>query len=458
VSTINYPILLDERALKKVLFTALGGAAMSSSASIWRLHSRKTVSFATVPRWVNVVLSTGVAKGETSQMDPHSTRRLEVMVIEDARTFSLLEREWDELYGEAPLATPFQSWAWLYSWWEHYGEGYGLRLVTMRDGAGLLVGLMPLMVERRWGFGRLLFVGAGLTDYPDVLLREGWEERASEAGPRALGLMGGWQVADLHHLRPEAAAWGVLKRWRGPRVRLWHDNYPVIEIGPWDGLLAPLSKNLRSTVRRTIRRAQADGIQRELVKSEDASEAGRRLVALHREAWQGRDITPEHRTRRFEAYMEAAARRMTPRGLGGVSEFRRHGEVIVSHFLFFGRGFVGEGLSGATQDALRRYQESSLRIWDAVEVARSKDIPYLNLLRGEESYKLRWNPRIVPSYRIILGRNAVSWALYAGFHALRSSAKSYAYSENAPGWILRTVSKYRALRQAGIRYVKSYKR
>ncbi|MDQ3862695.1 MAG: GNAT family N-acetyltransferase [Actinomycetota bacterium] len=391
-------------------------------------------------------------------MDLHSTRRLEVMVIEDARTFSLLEREWDELYGDAPLATPFQSWAWLYSWWESYGEGYGLRLVTVRDEAGLLVGLMPLMVERRWGLRRLLFVGTGLTDYPDVLIREGWEERASEAGARALGGMGGWQVADLHHLRPGAAAWGVLGRWRGPKARLWHDNYPVIEVEPWEGLLAPLSKNLRSTVRRTIRRAQADGVHCELVNSEDAAEAGRRLVALHREAWRGRDITPEHRTRRFEAYTEAAARRMTLQGLGGISEFRRDGEVMVSHFLFYGRGFVGEGLSGATQDALRRYQESSLRIWDAVEVARSKNSSYLNLLRGEEPYKLRWNPRIVPSYRVILGRSAVPWALYAGFHALRSSAKSYAYSENAPGWIIRAAGQYRALRQAGVRYLNSYKR
>ncbi len=156
--------------------------------------------------------------------------------------------------------------------------------------------------------------------------------------------------------------------------------------------------------------------------------------------------------------MEAAARRMTLRRLGGISEFRRDGEVIVSHFLFFGRGFVAEGLSGATQDALRRYQESSLRIWDAVDVASSKNSSRLDLLRGEEPYKLRWNPDVVPSYRVILGRSPIPWAFYAGFHALRSSAKSFAYAENAPGWILRAVSKYRALRQAGARYANSLRR
>jgi hypothetical protein len=31
------------------------------------------------------------------------------------REFAALE-EWEELYWKNPLGTPFQSWAWLYSW------------------------------------------------------------------------------------------------------------------------------------------------------------------------------------------------------------------------------------------------------------------------------------------------------------------------------------------------------
>jgi CelD/BcsL family acetyltransferase involved in cellulose biosynthesis len=70
---------------------------------------------------------------------------LKVAVINKANDFAALEEEWEELYRNSPLATPFQSWAWLYSWWEYYGRGYELRLVTIRDD-GLLVGLMLLML------------------------------------------------------------------------------------------------------------------------------------------------------------------------------------------------------------------------------------------------------------------------------------------------------------------------
>ena len=68
----------------------------------------------------------------------------------------------------------------------------------------------------------------------------------------------------------------------------------------------------------------------DIVKRKGAEKAARRLVALHREAWQGRDIGPEHLTKRFETHIANAARRMTEGGLGAVSEFWRDGEVAIS--------------------------------------------------------------------------------------------------------------------------------
>jgi hypothetical protein len=68
------------------------------------------------------------------------------------------------------------------------------------------------MLEQKRGFPRLLFVGTGLTEYLDVLVREGWEAEVCEAGVRALWKMGTWQVVDLHQLRPSAAAWRIFER------------------------------------------------------------------------------------------------------------------------------------------------------------------------------------------------------------------------------------------------------
>ena len=85
----------------------------------------------------------------------------------------------------------------------------------MRAG-GLLVGLLPMMLERDRAFRRLLFVGTGLTDYNDALVRGGWEARVTEAAGWALWGMGGWHMVELQELRPGAAAWGLFRGWGGP--------------------------------------------------------------------------------------------------------------------------------------------------------------------------------------------------------------------------------------------------
>src|SRR5918995_1592468 len=183
-----------------------------------------------------------------------------VMIIDDVQRFAALEEEWAELHHHSPQATPFQSWAWLYSWWEFYGEGNELWLMTVRNDQGLLVGAVPLMLERSFGLSRLLFVATGPTDYLDVLVREGWADRVLEALVQTLKQMSSsWQVVDLQQLRPDAVAWGICELWAGPQLNTWQDGCPIIEVKPHEELLSSLSKNLRRTVRHSLRRAEADG-------------------------------------------------------------------------------------------------------------------------------------------------------------------------------------------------------
>lgn len=367
-------------------------------------------------------------------MERRSTQQLDVTVLEETRDFALLEEEWEDLYRHAPLATPFQSWAWLYSWWESYGEGYELRLVIMRAG-DLLVGIVPMMLERGRGVRKLLFVGTGLTDYNDMLVRQGWEASASEAGLRALQRMDGWHVIELQELRPIAAAWDLLHVWRGPKTSIRQSVCPQIDARPWDELLTSVSKNLRQTARRSLRNVEADGLRPSPAKPADIERAARRWIALHREWWRERDIAPEHMTEKFEYHLTSAVCRMVARELGTISEFRRDGEVVISFFWVFGKDFVGNHLVGASQEASRRYQVSSLSIWDGINIAHGRNCSYLDMLRGEEPYKLRWNPKMVPNHRVILGRNRLSWVLYTRYRLLRSEVRRYANSEDAAPWL-----------------------
>jgi CelD/BcsL family acetyltransferase involved in cellulose biosynthesis len=391
-------------------------------------------------------------------MSTRLSKLLQTEVLRSAGEFAALEEEWEDLYHDSAQATPFQSWAWLYSWWESYGEDYELRLVTVRDGRGLLVGVAPLMLKNRLGFSKLLFVGTGPTDYLDVLIRERWEDQVSEVLVRTLGEIDSWHVADLQQLHPDAAAWGICRHWNGPQLRLWQDSFPLVEVRPSNELLQSMSSNLRSTVRRSLRRFEAGGGRCELAGVDDAEVAAKRLVTISREQWRERwlETGPEHWTSRSESLIVAAARRMIARELGGISEFWRDGEVIISDFWVSGRDFIGTYMLAASREARQRYQWSSLYIWDALNIARSKNYGHVDLLRGEEPYKLRWSSRISPSHRLILGRNLAYWAPYAGYHALRLKAKRYLQSESDPRWIGGALIEFRALRRYGVSsYIRS---
>ena len=386
-----------------------------------------------------------------------TARSLDIKVLTEAKDFVALEGEWDELYETCPQATPFQSWAWLYSWWEHYREGYRLRLITLRDRDDLLVGLLPLMAKR----GRLLLLGGlvggdAMTPYKDVLVRKGWEEQVAEALARALKELGGWWVADLRELQPQAAAWNLFQEWDGPqttRTSSGIDEFVLIHSNSWEELLTSVSRNLRKSARSTLRRLEKDGIRYEPAgPGDDTERAARKQVALHRELWRGRSIEPDLLTQRYEAFIVAAARRTTARGIARISEFWRDDTVIVSQFLLFDENFVGAYVIGASQEAARRYQFNTLSVWDAMNVARDKSNPYVSLMNYATEQKLRWADEVVPSYRAILGHNSASWIPYAAYHALRdryyglrSEAQLYAHSENAPRWVRKATDTYYTL-------------
>ena len=370
-------------------------------------------------------------------MKPHPTRLLDATVIDDPREFAAMEEEWDDLYRGAPLSTPFQSWAWLYSWWEYYGEGCRLRIVAVRDG-NLLVGLVPLMLERRWGFGRLLYIGTGTSPYLDVLVHKDWEAKVYEAGVRALRHMDGWHVADLREICPTATIWSFLQDWNGPRIDFQGEPCWVIEVKPWDELVMSLTKSQRTPARRSLRRAEEDGVHCVLAGTEDVERAARRLIALHREMRRGRKIAPGRLTAKFESYTLAAARRMTARGLGRISEFWRDEEVIISSFVISANDLTVPYMVGANHEAMGRYQWSTLFIWDALNIARSRNCSYVSLLTGKEEYKQRWSKE-VPYYRITLGRSRLIWSLYLlilrcyrAYRSLRSRVAAYENSDAAP--------------------------
>nr|MDT0525498.1 glycosyl transferase family 1 [Streptomyces sp. DSM 41633] len=136
---------------------------------------------------------------------------LSVTLCRDFREFGALAGEWDALHRRCATATPFQSHAWLHSWWISYGQEGRLRVLLVRR-SGRLIGAAPLMLAHR-PMPLLVPMGGAISDFFDILLDEEEAGYAVGALQRGLDRAARHAVIDLREVRPDASAQLLFGRW-----------------------------------------------------------------------------------------------------------------------------------------------------------------------------------------------------------------------------------------------------
>ncbi|KOX29731.1 glycosyl transferase family 1 [Streptomyces sp. NRRL F-4707] len=336
-----------------------------------------------------------------------------VELVTDEAVFAALAPEWDRLYGRCAAATPFQSHAWLHSWWRSYGPPGRLRVVLARVGREL-VAAAPLMLVRR-PVPALVPLGGAISDYGDVLLDDGRGPDAATALAAGLAAAARTALVDLREVRPGAAAERVYACWRGPRRRLADSLCLELPALPLDELVARLpSAKARQRVRAQLRRLDALGVKSRPVLPDEADTAVRRLLELHRLQWRGRQVTGEHLRPRFREHLVRAAGPMVRSGDAVVTEFRMDDEVVAVDMTLLSRGLAGGYLYGAHPLLRERKADVAVMLLDACAgYARAPGRSTLSLLRGDEPYKHRWRPDPVPNQRLLLARRRTAPLLAA---------------------------------------------
>jgi len=99
-------------------------------------------------------------------------REIVVQFLTGTHDFAQLAEEWDRLHAQSPAASVYNSWIWLYRWWQTYGGHRPLRLLVALEG-GEAVGMLALYIQTVEVMGRpvrlLRLVGTGGDTHPDDL-------------------------------------------------------------------------------------------------------------------------------------------------------------------------------------------------------------------------------------------------------------------------------------------------
>ena len=321
----------------------------------------------------------------------------EIEEITEARELEALAPEWDALWERLPGATPFQSPAWLLPWWRHVFGGGKLWALALRVD-GRLAGLAPFFIygtqERT-----VAVLGAGISDYPDVLVEP---ESAGPIFEHVARRASEWDVCNFQDLRPGSPLPAVACAANLESRTHVCSVCPVISLpGTWAELEARLPAGLRTGLRRARRRLDKIGASFEEAGADTMAEFMEALFRLHTARWKSRDepgMLPEGALREF--HCESAAG-LQCRGMLRLYGLRAAGRLIAVLYGFAARGRFYAYLSGF-DPALERFSPGAALLAMAVERAIAEGLREFDLLRKRESYKYLWGAKEQANRRLLV--------------------------------------------------------
>ncbi len=334
--------------------------------------------------------------------------------IETLDTFDALQAlapEWQALFAQCSPRTPSKSPAWQMTWWRHFGSRrslssrHDMRVFALRDEAGALVAVAPMMLTSRPGFGPALvremqFFGADayVTQLRGPLCRR---ENLGEVGRALAAHLRARKGHDLVQWRGLAPGACALEQ--GERQATLEDiDSCLIMRESWDAFHAALPKKTRKHLRKSRNDLKAAGVEIEFHVSTEPQQAeeglktfydlhGRRApmtdVARHPNVFEGEGA---------RAFLDDYCAQMARAGDLRIFEIRVGGRIVAARLGFA----LGDELylyfSGYDPD-YGRYSIMTTLMAETLQWAHENGVSLVNLSSGVDRSKTRFRPEMIAS-------------------------------------------------------------
>ncbi len=326
-----------------------------------------------------------------------------VRIVETTAEFDALEADWNALLEKSP-ARVFQTFEWLRTWWEYKATaGDRLHILVFSDGE-TTVGLAPLMMQTFRVAGlplcrRLQFIGAGLTDYSDVLIAPGYESAIFASMARYLvEHRHMWDVFDLEDVNEESPL--VLRfpdHLRAARLPVYSYQGNVC---PWfelpasaDDIMSEMSPSSISNFRRKKKKFynQFGGELKVVTReAEDIANAIEDFSVVHGNRWKSLGFPSAFDDPGMRAFHVSFAQKFARRGWLRLYLLYARGEPVAAHFGFNFRGriYLYHANVQGSADVMRCSPGLIIRthvMTDGIQ----EGMKIFDYLRGDEEYKHR---------------------------------------------------------------------
>lgn len=331
---------------------------------------------------------------------------MRVELYTEKEAFLLLQEEWNRLLVGSPSDTIFLTWEWQSLWWEFFGKGHQLLLLTARHEEEL-VGIAPLFCADE-GMTLRLVGGTEISDYLDIIALSGQEREVWSAFLAHLLEECSWDTLDLHNLPAASPTREVLLSLReehGLKVEAsLEDVCPIISLPEtWERYLQMLDKKQRHELRRKLRKAQREAQVDWYLVNEDANLASEmeKFLDLHQRSSPHKDRFMDQAMQRF---FKAMARSTFEAGWLRLDFILINGLKMASLLCFDYGDSILLYNSGYDPERYRALSPGVLATAHCIGEAIQQKKKVFDFLRGSEEYKYRFGAQDTKIYRLVISR------------------------------------------------------
>ncbi|HEY7727622.1 MAG TPA: GNAT family N-acetyltransferase [Candidatus Eisenbacteria bacterium] len=333
---------------------------------------------------------------------------LRTSIVADGEGFRRLGPEWDALLDRSRSGSVFLAWGWLYAWWCHLAGDRELRLVTVRDERGALIGIAPFCIQREGTLPRLrvlTFLGRERvsSEYLDVIAEPGREEAICRAVWGALlDSRPDWDFLRFPDMTESA---GLLRSLDGladsrafAKQNLPAEICPYLPLAPTrDAFHEAIGGSLRRRARQLARYLEQAGATVRTVDAPDELPSTlETLFRLHARRWSTRRQTGNFEDGRVRAFHFQVASVLGPRGAVRLYVMTRAQEPIAALYALQYKDTLFFYQSGFEPRAERlglkphEYSPGFVLVYHSMLDAVDRGLRSFDFLRGPEEYKSRW--------------------------------------------------------------------
>jgi glycosyltransferase involved in cell wall biosynthesis/CelD/BcsL family acetyltransferase involved in cellulose biosynthesis len=360
--------------------------------------------------------------------DAHDPTSFTVETIDHAAALAALEPEWTALHERSGARTFATSWEWMSTWWDVFGDGRDLRVLTVRDGARL-VGIMPLVRRTVRTNGvpirQLEWLGTGepeadevLSEYLDVVSEPGLERRVLTAVWRQLAADSTWDELKLVSIEHDSRTRAHLRDAAGGpavSIRDTQRNEAVLVrlAGDTKAFASGQSKKLREDLRRHRRLLEREGELR-LIRATTLDELRVMFPTfkqLHQALWTSRGKPGCFASAAFTRFHQRLSERLWPRGVVHLHVLMAGEMAVAARYGFQLGERMFEYQSGADPHIDDKISIGMIAANLCMEEAITRGATWYDLGEGPRPYKLRWQHQLRATHDLRITRRNARTAL-----------------------------------------------